>query len=93
MKQFYSHVNKDSNVLRVGGDEVNNAIVAYLRKKYNLLAGEREAEDIKIKIGTAYKPRAELEYDAQGLDGAEGRKRGVGVVLNELDYLSKVKKS
>ena len=53
-----------SNVLRIGGDAMNNAIVAYLREKYNLLAGEREAEDIKIKIGTACTPDKELGYGA-----------------------------
>lgn len=39
--------------VRVGGDEMDRAIVQYIKRKYNLLIGERTAEDIKIKIGTA----------------------------------------
>lgn len=73
-----------SNVLRVGGDEVNNAIVAYLRKKYNLLAGEREAEDIKIKIGTACTPDKELDYEIEGIDATEGRKLVITIDSKEI---------
>ena len=72
-----------SNVLRVGGDEMNNAIVAYLRKKYNLLTGEREAEDIKIKIGTACTPDKELDYEIKGIDATEGRK--LVITINSKD--------
>lgn len=73
-----------SNVLRVGGDEMNNAIVAYLRKKYNLLTGEREAEDIKIKIGTACTPDKELDYEIKGIDATEGRKLVVKIDSKEI---------
>ena len=73
-----------SNVLRVGGDEMNNAIIAYLHRKYNLLAGEREAEDVKIKIGTACKPEKELDYEIKGLDATEGRKLAVTVNSKEI---------
>jgi rod shape-determining protein MreB len=73
-----------SNVLRVGGDEVNNAIVAHLRKKYNLLAGEREAEDIKIKIGTACTPDKELDYEIKGIDATEGRKLVITINSKEI---------
>lgn len=73
-----------SNVLRVGGDEMNNAIVAYLRKKYNLLTGEREAEDIKIKIGTACTPDKELDYEIKGIDATEGRKLVVTINSKEI---------
>ncbi|MBC8532651.1 rod shape-determining protein [Yeguia hominis] len=40
--------------VRVAGDKFDEAIVSYIRKKYNLLIGERTAEDIKIRIGSAY---------------------------------------
>ena len=73
-----------SNVIRVGGDEVNNAIVAYLRKKYNLLAGEREAEDVKIKIGTACTPDKEIDYEIKGIDATEGRKLVVKIDSKEI---------
>jgi rod shape-determining protein MreB len=42
-----------SKSVRVGGDEMDRAIVQYVKRKYNLLIGERTAEEIKIKIGTA----------------------------------------
>ena len=40
--------------VRVAGDKFDEAIISYVKKKYNLLIGERTAEDIKIKIGSAY---------------------------------------
>ncbi|KAF5061826.1 rod shape-determining protein [Proteiniclasticum sp. QWL-01] len=44
-----------SRSLRIGGEELDEAIISYVRKQYNLLIGERTAEDIKINLGTAYK--------------------------------------
>jgi rod shape-determining protein MreB len=43
-----------SNSTRVGGDKMDDAIINYVKRKYNLLIGERSAEKIKIRIGTAY---------------------------------------
>jgi rod shape-determining protein MreB len=43
-----------SNSTRVGGDKMDDAIINYVKRKYNLLIGERTAEKIKIRIGTAY---------------------------------------
>ena len=73
-----------SDALRVGGDEMNNAIMTYLRDKYNLVIGEKEAEDIKIKIGTACRPEKELDYEIKGLDATEGRKLAVTVNSKEI---------
>ena len=73
-----------SNVLPVGGDEMNNAIMTYLRDKYSLVIGEREAEDIKIKIGTACRPEKELEYEIKGIDATEGRKLVVKIDSKEI---------
>ena len=50
-----------SRSLRIGGDELDQDIIAYARREYNLLLGERTAEDIKIAIGSAYPG----EYDDQ----------------------------
>src|SRR6202022_2408299 len=47
-----------SRSIRIGGDEMDQNIVAYARREFNLLMGERTAEDIKIAIGPAY-PLAE----------------------------------
>ena len=49
-----------STSVKVAGDDFDEAIVRYMRKKHNLLIGERTAEDIKIKVGTCY-PRAEVD--------------------------------
>jgi rod shape-determining protein MreB and related proteins len=43
-----------SRSVRIAGDEMDEAIVQYIRKNYNLLVGERRAEEIKIKLGSAY---------------------------------------
>lgn len=50
-----------SRTIRVGGEELDEAIISYIRKNYRLLIGERTAEDIKISLGTAYKFEEELE--------------------------------
>jgi rod shape-determining protein MreB len=73
-----------SNVLRVGGNEMNSAIMTYLRDKYSLVIGEREAEDIKIKIGTACRPEKELEYEIKGINATEGRKLVVKIDSKEI---------
>ena len=48
-----------STSIKIAGDDFDEAIVRYMRKKHNLLIGERTAEDIKIKVGSAY-PKAEV---------------------------------
>ena len=73
-----------SNVLPVGGDEMNSAIMTYLRDKYSLVIGEREAEDIKIKIGTACRPEKELDYEIKGIVATEGRKLVVKIDSKEI---------
>jgi len=58
--------------IRVAGDELNEAIVMYLKKNYNLLIGELTAEDIKIKIGSAFPLEKELSMDIKGRDLVAG---------------------
>ncbi|MHC1741121.1 MAG: rod shape-determining protein [Anaerolineaceae bacterium] len=55
-----------SRSLRVAGDELDEDIIQYLRKKYNLLIGERMAEQIKLSIGSAYPLQTELTATARG---------------------------
>ena len=55
--------------IRVGGDEIDNAIVTFMRKNYNLLIGERTAEQIKITIGSAYPVGDERERAALAAAG------------------------
>lgn len=54
--------------VRVGGDELDIAITQHLKRVYNLMIGELTAEQIKIKIGSAYPVRDELELEVKGLD-------------------------
>ena len=57
-----------SNSVRVGGDKMDEAIINYVKRKYNLLIGERSAEYIKIQIGTAY-PTDDIEsIEVKGRD-------------------------
>jgi len=58
--------------IRVGGDELNDAIIMYLKKNYNLLIGELTAEDIKIKIGSAFQLEKELSLEVRGRDLVAG---------------------
>ncbi len=58
--------------IRVAGDEFNDAIINYLKKNYNLLIGELTAEDIKIKIGSAFPMEKELSMEVRGRDLVAG---------------------
>ena len=61
-----------SRSVRVAGNEMDDAIIQYLKRKYNLLIGERTAEQIKIEIGSAYPLKDELTMEIKGRDLVEG---------------------
>ncbi|WP_457748260.1 rod shape-determining protein [Sulfurimonas sp.] len=61
-----------SKSIRTAGDKIDQGIVNYVRKKYNLLIGERVAEEIKIKIGTAVALDQDLTMIVNGRDQVEG---------------------
>ena len=65
-----SIVNQQS--IRVGGDEMDEAIVQYVKKAYNLLIGEQTAEFIKIRIGSAFRLEQEEEMEIKGRDLVAG---------------------
>ncbi len=65
-----------SRSVRVAGDKFDEAIIAFIKKKYNLLIGERTAEDIKITIGSAY------PYDGEGAMNIKGRNLMDGLPKN-----------
>ena len=58
--------------VRIAGDEMNDAIIMYLKKNYNLLIGELTAEEIKIKIGSAFPLEKELSQEVKGRDLVAG---------------------
>ncbi len=58
--------------VRVGGDKMDEAIVQYIKRKYNLLIGERTAETIKIEIGEAYPSEQKRFFEVKGRDLVSG---------------------
>ena len=74
-----------STSIKVAGDDFDEAIVRYMRKKHNLLIGDNTAEDIKIKTGTAFK-RPEIEYlEVTGRNLVTGLPRTVKVSSEETE--------
>ena len=65
--------------VRVGGDEFDQAIIAYIKRKYNLLIGERTAEQIKIEIGSAYELEEEKEMEIKGRNLVDGLPKNIVV--------------
>lgn len=61
-----------SKSVRVAGDEIDEAIVTYLKRKYNLLIGERMAEEVKMNIGSAYPLEEPLTMEVKGRDLVAG---------------------
>ena len=70
--------------IRVGGDELDAAIVTFLRKSYNLLIGEPTSEAIKIQIGSAFDVNEELELAVKGRDLVSGIPKTVKVHAQEV---------
>ncbi|TKJ33579.1 rod shape-determining protein [bacterium (candidate division B38) B3_B38] len=58
--------------IRIAGNEMDNAITQYIKRKYNLLIGERTAEQVKIEIGSGYPLEKELTMEIKGRDLVEG---------------------
>jgi rod shape-determining protein MreB len=70
--------------IRIAGDEMDQAIIDYLQKTYNLLIGERTAEEIKIRIGSAYPLEEELTMDVRGRDLIAGLPKTITVTSEEI---------
>ena len=73
-----------SKSLRVAGDELDEHIVSYIKKEYNLAIGERSAEDIKIKIGSAYNPDPNATMDIRGRDLISGLPKTINISSLEI---------
>ncbi len=70
--------------VRIAGDEMDEAVVAFARSKYGLLIGETTAEDIKIAIGSAYPLKKELSAVMRGRDMGTGLPKSVKVTSSEI---------
>ena len=73
-----------SRSLRVGGTRFDEAIASYIRRKYNLMIGERTAEEVKIAIGTALPLERELTLDVRGRDLVAGLPRTIPMTSSEI---------
>ncbi len=73
-----------SKSIRIGGDEMDEAIIQHLRKTYNLLIGERMAEEIKIKVGSAYPLEEEMTMEVRGRDLVAGLPKTVTISSEEV---------
>ncbi|MDR2753521.1 MAG: rod shape-determining protein [Oscillospiraceae bacterium] len=73
-----------SRSARVAGDNFDEAIISYIKKKYNLLIGERTAEDIKIGIGSAYPFEGEGKMTIKGRNLMDGLPKHVDVTAEEI---------
>lgn len=73
-----------SRSIRVGGDEMDDAIVQHMKRVYNLMVGERTAEEIKIKIGSAYPLEEETSMEVKGRDLVNGLPKTLVVTSEEI---------
>jgi len=70
--------------VRVGGDEMDEAIIQYLKRNYNLMIGERSAEEIKISIGSAYPLKEEMAMQVKGRDLIAGLPKTLRITSEEI---------
>ena len=77
-------VSEPTNSARVAGDNFDESIINYIKKKYNLLIGERTAEDIKIKIGSAYPYEGEGAMNIKGRNLMDGLPKNIEISAEEI---------
>ncbi len=74
-----------SSSIKVAGDDFDDAIIKFMRKRHNLLVGERTAEEIKINIGTCYKRPENLTMDIRGRNLVTGLPKTVAISSDETE--------
>ncbi|MBM3857287.1 MAG: rod shape-determining protein [Verrucomicrobia bacterium] len=73
-----------SRSVRVAGDELDESIVNYIKRSYNILIGERTAEDIKLQLGSAFPLEKELSMNVKGRDLVAGLPKTVSITSQEI---------
>ena len=73
-----------SKSIRVAGDELDSAIIDYMKRAYNLLIGERTAEEIKCRVGSAYPLDEELTMEVKGRDSVAGLPKTIHITSQEI---------
>lgn len=74
-----------STSIKIAGDDFDEAIIRFMRKKHNLLIGERTAEELKIKIGCAFRGSSTLTMDVRGRNLVSGLPRTITVTSEETE--------
>ena len=72
------------NSIRVGGDEMNQAIIQYFKRTHNLLIGEKTAEEIKCEIGSAAPLEEEIKKEVKGRDLVDGIPKTINIDSREI---------
>lgn len=80
-----------SRSLRIAGDEMNDDIIQYVREKFNLVLGERTAEEIKMKIGSAYELKDKLEAPIRGRNLVTGLPKEI--IINDIQIREAINRS
>ncbi|EJE7234666.1 rod shape-determining protein [Clostridium botulinum] len=70
--------------IKIAGDKFDDAIIKYIRKKHKLMIGERTAEDLKIKIGSAFSKGGSISMDIRGRDLVTGLPKNLTVTSDEM---------
>lgn len=73
-----------SKTLRVAGDELDETIIDYVKREFNLIIGERTAEEIKIELGSVYADEEERNMEIRGRDFATGLPRAVTIIDSQI---------
>jgi rod shape-determining protein MreB and related proteins len=73
-----------SKSIRVAGDELDAAIINYMKRAYNLLIGERTSEEIKMRVGSAYPLDEELSMEVKGRDSVAGLPKTIHITSQEI---------
>ncbi|WP_333860056.1 rod shape-determining protein [Clostridium sp.] len=73
-----------SKSLRIAGDELDQAIINYIKKEYNLMIGERTAENVKIQLGSAYDMGEENSMEIRGRDLISGLPKVINITESEV---------
>lgn len=73
-----------STSIKIAGDKFDEAIVKYMRKKHNVMIGERTSEELKINVGTAYRLESPLKMDVRGRNLVTGLPKTIEVTSDEL---------
>lgn len=70
--------------LKIAGDNFDEAIIKYIKKKYNVLIGEKSAQDLKLNIGTVYKRSASVNMDIKGRNLVTGLPNVINITSEEM---------